>query len=249
MWEQSSLLLNQPVSPMSSNWSEKEFPMDLFPPMLERTTNFFLGPPIATVVVFLLILDGLGVPMVVGSNAGVLPVVSDYIVPIMGLSAVLAVLSLAYILLGPTGEIKRGPQTCYPVPDRARDIVWGRTQEDHSNIHGLDGQSYCTRCFVWRPYGSHHCRICQRCVSGFDHHCSFFGRCITSQNMLCFQLIIGLMFLAFAAQAITFLLAYSAPSPAASAYQPYQNEPSYNTYQGRYPQPVYSPVSYQPNYN
>ena len=55
------------------------------------------------------------------------------------------VLALAFILVGPTGEIRRSPQSCYPVPDRARDIVWGRTSEEvHSNICGLDGQTYCS---------------------------------------------------------------------------------------------------------
>lgn len=251
MWE-GSLLLGQPVSPTSSNWSEKELPMELLPPLLERATNYFVGPPIAAAVVFLLILDGVGVPVAVGSSTTVVPVVSDYIVPIMGLSAILAVLALAFILVGPTGEIRRSPQSCYPVPDRARDIVWGRTSEEvHSNICGLDGQTYCTRCFVWRPSGSHHCRVCQRCVSGFDHHCSFFGRCITARNMICFQLIIGLLFLAFAAQALTLMIAYTAPSPAASAPVPlqYPNQP----YQSGYPQPTYSQAisyhSYQPNYN
>lgn len=225
--------------------------MELLPPLLERATNYFVGPPIAAAVVFLLILDGVGVPVAVGSSTTVVPVVSDYIVPIMGLSAILAVLALAFILVGPTGEIRRSPQSCYPVPDRARDIVWGRTTEEvHSNICGLDGQTYCTRCFVWRPSGSHHCRVCQRCVSGFDHHCSFFGRCITARNMICFQLIIGLLFLAFAAQALTLMIAYTAPSPAASAPMPlqYPNQP----YQSGYPQPTYSQAisyhSYQPNY-
>eukprot|EP00913_Durusdinium_trenchii_P035431 g33157.t1 len=76
--------------------------------------------------------------------------VSTFIVPGMGFAAVLAVLALAYILLGPTGEIARSTQTSYPVPDRARDIVWGRIKNDQlsSNIDGLDGQSYCTRCFI-----------------------------------------------------------------------------------------------------
>ena len=114
------------------------------------------------------------------------------------------VLALAYILVGPTGEIGRSAVTSYPVPDRARDLVWGHIKEEAtSNIDGLDGRSYCslvcmmgvsqnthalharlnagvrssssgamigqgTRCFVWRPSGSHHCRICQRCVSGSE---------------------------------------------------------------------------------
>lgn len=46
---------------------------------------------IAVAVVFLLILDGVGVPVAVGSSTTVVPVVADYIVPIMGLSAILAV--------------------------------------------------------------------------------------------------------------------------------------------------------------
>ena len=110
------------------------------------------------------------------------------------------VLALAYILVGPTGEIGRSAVTSYPVPDRARDLVWGHIKEEGaSNIDGLDGRSYCrlvctmgahslhaglncgvrssssgamigqgTRCFVWRPSGSHHCRVCQRCVSGSE---------------------------------------------------------------------------------
>ena len=91
------------------------------------------------------------------------------------------VLALAYILVGPTGEIGRSAVTSYPVPDRARDLVWGHIKEEAtSNIDGLDGRSYCrlvcktrirfmrelwcsklfkcghgqgTRCFVWRPSG------------------------------------------------------------------------------------------------
>lgn len=239
----------EPVSPVSTKWSEKEFPPDLFPPFLERASNFYLGPLISCVVVFLFILDGVGVPLTIG---GSFPIVSTFIVPGMGFAAVLAVLALAYILLGPTGEIARSTQTSYPVPDRARDIVWGRIKNDQlsSNIDGLDGQSYCTRCFVWRPKGSHHCRICQRCVTGFDHHCSFFGRCITSHNMLCFQLILGLLFLAFAAQAVTFMIAYSTPATPAQAapyqgpYQPgYSQRPTYvqpGNYNGNYYPPHYN---------
>lgn len=64
----------------------------------------------------------------------------------VSLSNSFKVLALAYILLGPTGEIARSTQTSYPVPDRARDIVWGRIKNDQlsSNIDGLDGQSYCS---------------------------------------------------------------------------------------------------------
>jgi len=46
---------------------------------------------IAIAVVFLLILDGVGVPMAMGSSPSVAPIVSDYIVPVLILSAIVAV--------------------------------------------------------------------------------------------------------------------------------------------------------------
>ena len=50
---------------------------------------------IAIAVVFLLILDGVGVPMAMGSSPSVAPIVSDYIVPVLVLSAILAVGNLS----------------------------------------------------------------------------------------------------------------------------------------------------------
>merc|ERR1740121_370473 len=66
------------------------------------------------------------------------------------------------------------------------------------NVQGPFGSSYCVRCLIWRPGGvetgpSHHCNICQRCVTGFDHHCNVFGRCITNANMPCFYTLIAML--------------------------------------------------------
>lgn len=29
----------------------------------------------------------------------------------------------------------------------------------------------CSQCQTFKPPGSHHCRICNRCISRMDHHC------------------------------------------------------------------------------
>lgn len=31
--------------------------------------------------------------------------------------------------------------------------------------------SMCSQCQTFKPPGSHHCRICNRCISRMDHHC------------------------------------------------------------------------------
>jgi len=111
--------------------------------------------------------------------------------PLIWSWAALATLSTAYIIFGAAGEIRRSPQTCYPIPYEVTEYLsGGRTQGSLTdNVRGQNGASYCVRCFVWREGGEerpHHCSICQRCYTGFDHHCGVFGRCIVNANMPCF---------------------------------------------------------------
>ncbi|CAE7617302.1 CGT1 [Symbiodinium sp. CCMP2592] len=183
--------------------------------------NYYWGPWLCLVVVFAFIFESVGLPTMASQNYDS-PFLDMVVLPIVWIAAFAAVFTLVSIVFGDTGEIRRSEASCYPIPDRARAmILLGSSKtEDCPNIGGLDGQSYCTRCCVWRPEGSHHCRTCQRCVTGFDHHCSFFGRCITRQNMCSFRTIIGLFFVGAAAQMITVAITNSAParSPSPSPY-------------------------------
>ena len=41
----------------------------------------------------------------------------------------------------------------------------------------------CSQCQTYKPPYSHHCRICNRCISRMDHHCPWMNNCIGSGNM------------------------------------------------------------------
>jgi len=43
--------------------------------------------------------------------------------------------------------------------------------------------SMCSQCQTFKPPLSHHCRICNRCISRMDHHCPWMNNCIGSANM------------------------------------------------------------------
>eukprot|EP00804_Cyclotella_cryptica_P009238 CCRYP_016745-RB/>CCRYP_016745-RB protein AED:0.10 eAED:0.10 QI:911/1/1/1/1/0.9/10/1749/181 len=46
----------------------------------------------------------------------------------------------------------------------------------------------CSTCRSYKPPGSHHCRICDRCVSRMDHHCPWMNNCIGASNTKSFIL-------------------------------------------------------------
>jgi len=41
----------------------------------------------------------------------------------------------------------------------------------------------CSQCQTYKPPLSHHCRICNRCISRMDHHCPWMNNCIGSGNL------------------------------------------------------------------
>jgi palmitoyltransferase ZDHHC3/7/25 len=51
-----------------------------------------------------------------------------------------------------------------------------------------DSHSMCGQCQTYKPPGSHHCRICNRCISKMDHHCPWMNNCVGSHNLKHFLL-------------------------------------------------------------
>ena len=43
--------------------------------------------------------------------------------------------------------------------------------------------SMCSQCQSFKPPHSHHCRICNRCISRMDHHCPWMNNCVGAGNM------------------------------------------------------------------
>eukprot|EP00546_Thalassionema_frauenfeldii_P011626 CAMPEP_0178925556 /NCGR_PEP_ID=MMETSP0786-20121207/17983_1 /TAXON_ID=186022 /ORGANISM="Thalassionema frauenfeldii, Strain CCMP 1798" /LENGTH=371 /DNA_ID=CAMNT_0020600461 /DNA_START=199 /DNA_END=1311 /DNA_ORIENTATION=+ len=46
----------------------------------------------------------------------------------------------------------------------------------------------CGQCQTFKPLLSHHCRICNRCVSRMDHHCPWMNNCVGAANLKHFLL-------------------------------------------------------------
>lgn len=64
-----------------------------------------------------------------------------------------------------------------------RAAVPQETQRQSSNSHSMCGQ-----CQTFKPPASHHCRICNRCVSRMDHHCPWMNNCVGAGNLKHFLL-------------------------------------------------------------
>lgn len=55
--------------------------------------------------------------------------------------------------------------------------------------------SMCSQCQTYKPPFSHHCRICNRCISRMDHHCPWMNNCIGSGNLKHFILFLIYMWI------------------------------------------------------
>ena len=51
------------------------------------------------------------------------------------------------------------------------------------DVYSNVAHAMCSRCQSYKPKGTHHCRICDRCISGMDHHCPWMNNCIGKGNL------------------------------------------------------------------
>lgn len=53
-----------------------------------------------------------------------------------------------------------------------------------SNIHILSKPyRYCYECKQVKPYRTHHCSVCNKCIMRMDHHCVFIAQCVGHYNI------------------------------------------------------------------
>ncbi|URE03787.1 DHHC palmitoyltransferase [Musa troglodytarum] len=58
---------------------------------------------------------------------------------------------------------------------------WCHSHEQSSEQQlSEEGMFYCSLCEVLKY--SKHCRVCDKCVDGFDHHCRWINNCIGRKN-------------------------------------------------------------------
>ena len=95
--------------------------------------------------------------------------VTEGIPPILGMIytvlVMLALASHAKTSLTDPGSV---PKCAVPMESQRRD----------STSHSMCGQ-----CQTFKPPFSHHCRICNRCVSRMDHHCPWMNNCVGGANL------------------------------------------------------------------
>ena len=108
--------------------------------------------------------------------------VSSLITSCLYVEAIAALACLLALRWSNPGIIERDPSA--PIPEEIYEKLLAGEALPATNVVDTARGSFCVRCLVWRKSaGSHHCSICQRCVSDFSHHCSFFGRCIAGRGL------------------------------------------------------------------
>ena len=73
---------------------------------------------------------------------------------------------------------------------------------------GIAYHTMCSLCRSYKPNGTHHCRICNRCVSRMDHHCPWMNNCIGAANLKHFILFLVYTWLGSALSLSLFAVSY-----------------------------------------
>eukprot|EP01062_Namystynia_karyoxenos_P036832 TRINITY_DN26827_c0_g1_i1.p1 TRINITY_DN26827_c0_g1~~TRINITY_DN26827_c0_g1_i1.p1 ORF type:complete len:259 (+),score=24.38 TRINITY_DN26827_c0_g1_i1:75-779(+) len=144
-------------APPEHDDSYLDIPIHQLPPLPERGQRYRVEPFFAVCVVGTYVITFVVLVNLCVFLDGIEPLSGK--VPALALIwtwAAIAVVSSAYILVGDPGEIKRGPDTCYPMPQEVRDrLLRKESLTGLGNLPGPEGHpklgSYCIRCLVWRP--------------------------------------------------------------------------------------------------
>lgn len=124
------------------------------------------GLIMSSIVWLLIIYSGFTVTLLVKTTKSMNPIISI----IYTTFCALALASHAKTTLTDPGSI---PLTAVP------------TEEDGKSRSDFP---VCTVCQTYKPTRTHHCRICNRCISGMDHHCPWMNNCIGQGNLKHFLL-------------------------------------------------------------
>mmetsp|Transcript_43621 Transcript_43621/g.48875 ORF Transcript_43621/g.48875 Transcript_43621/m.48875 type:complete len:380 (+) Transcript_43621:129-1268(+) len=73
---------------------------------------------------------------------------------------------------------------------------------------GITTHAMCSHCQTYKPPLSHHCRICNRCISKMDHHCPWMNNCVGANNFKHFILFLCYTWIGCAFALIIFALNY-----------------------------------------
>ena len=57
-----------------------------------------------------------------------------------------------------------------------------------SDFNKNDKNLFCGKCDSARPYRSHHCKVCNKCILKMDHHCQLIANCVGLCNQKFFFL-------------------------------------------------------------
>ncbi|XP_062210304.1 probable protein S-acyltransferase 22 isoform X1 [Phragmites australis] len=70
---------------------------------------------------------------------------------------------------------------CFPLSCLCKRCLHSDDQTSEQNI-SEEGMFFCSLCEAEVLKNSKHCRVCDKCVDGFDHHCRWLNNCIGKRN-------------------------------------------------------------------